>query len=210
MLSAAVRRAAGLLVSEPAETGRRKLLIAASKRTSVHGPDISSATYPAAFLRLQSSCPRAILPRVADPAAMTFADVLPPLNACLNGLSALLLFTGFLAIRRGHRRLHARLMVAAFVTSSLFLVSYLTRFALTGTHYFPGTGFMRGLYLFILSSHMILAIAVVPLAVRTLWLSAYRKRFDAHRRIARWTFPIWMYVSVTGVVVYFLLYHYPG
>ena len=140
---------------------------------------------------------------------MTLAELLPPLNACLNGLSALLLCAGFFAIRARKRGLHQKLMVCAFASSTLFLISYLTRFALTGTTTFQGTGTAKVVYLIILFSHMLLAIAVVPLVLRTLWLAARLQRFDAHKRLARITFPLWMYVSVTGVVVYFLLYHWP-
>jgi putative membrane protein len=140
---------------------------------------------------------------------VTLADALPPVNAGLNALAALLLTAGFFAIRARRRGLHRALMLSAFGASTLFLVSYVVRFSLTGTTPFPGTGAAKTAYLVVLVSHMVLAIAVVPLALRTLWLSAVRGRFDAHKRIARVTFPIWMYVSVTGVVVYFMLYHWP-
>ena len=140
---------------------------------------------------------------------MTLAEILPPVNACLNGLSATLLTCGFIAIRSGRRALHKKLMISAFSSSTLFLVSYLTRFALTGTTTFPGTGAAKIVYLCILFSHMLLAIVVVPLVLRTLWL-ARAQRFDAHKKLARLTLPIWMYVSVTGVVVYFMLYHWPA
>lgn len=138
---------------------------------------------------------------------MTLAELLPPVNACLNGLSALLLLAGLWAIRTGRRTLHQRLMWSAFTSSTVFLISYLTRYALTGTTTYSGTGAAKVVYLIILFSHMLLAIAVVPMALRTLWLSAVAARFDAHKRLARITFPMWMYVSVTGVVVYFMLYH---
>ena len=140
---------------------------------------------------------------------MMLHEVLPPLNACLNGLSALLLTCGFFAIRARKIELHRKLMVAAFLSSTLFLISYLTRYALTGTTTFAGAGAAKIVYLSILFSHMVLAIVLVPLVLRTLWLAARAKRFDAHRRLARITLPIWMYVSVTGVVVYFMLYHWP-
>jgi putative membrane protein len=97
-------------------------------------------------------------------------------------------------------------MVSAFIASTVFLIGYLTRFYLTGTHRFPDVGVWRTIYLVILISHMILAVVTVPLVLRSLFL-AYKKRYQEHRRIARWTFPIWMYVSVTGVVVYAMLYH---
>ena len=140
---------------------------------------------------------------------MTLPEILPPLNACLNALSAILLTAGFFAIRARKTELHRILMVSAFASSTLFLISYLTRFALTGTTTFAGTGAAKVVYLSILFSHMALAIVLVPLVLRTLWLAARLKRFDAHRKLARITLPIWMYVSVTGVVVYFMLYQWP-
>lgn len=136
------------------------------------------------------------------------AEVLAPVNAGLNGLAAILLCAGFFAIRRGRRELHRKLMIGAFSASVLFLISYLTRYGLTGTTRFAGTGAARAVYLSVLFSHMALAIVVVPLALRTLWLSAFKQDFARHRRIARITFPIWMYVSVTGVAVYVMLYHW--
>jgi len=140
---------------------------------------------------------------------MTLAEVLPVLNACLNGAAALLLIGGFAAIKRGRRELHKRFMLGAFAASSLFLVSYLTRFALTGSTRFPGQGAWKIAYLAILFSHMFLAMGLLPMVLRTLWLP-WKGRFEQHRAIARWTFPVWVYVSVTGVVVYFMLYHLPA
>jgi putative membrane protein len=137
---------------------------------------------------------------------MSFAEVLPSINATLNGTSAVLLFVGYRAIHTKRVALHRLCMQAAFVTSAVFLVCYLTRFYLTGAHHFPGGGWLRTLYLTILITHMILAVATVPLVLRTLFL-ARAARFAEHRRIARWTFPVWMYVSVTGVIVYMMLYH---
>jgi putative membrane protein len=136
------------------------------------------------------------------------ARILPVVNACLNGLSAVLLASGYRAIRRGERHIHGRLMVAAFSSSTVFLISYLTRYYVSGTHRFAGAGLWKAIYLVILFSHMLLAMAVVPLALRTLYLAA-RQRFEQHLKVARITFPLWMYVSVTGVVVYFMLYHFP-
>ena len=136
---------------------------------------------------------------------MGIAEILPTVNATLNGTSALLLLAGWLAVRRGRHKIHIRLMVAACVSSALFLAGYLTRIALTGTHRFPGTGPTRAAYVAILSSHTLLAAATLPLVTRTLFLSLSR-RFAEHRRIARVTLPVWMYVSVTGVVVYLMLY----
>jgi putative membrane protein len=140
---------------------------------------------------------------------VSLGELLPPVNACLNGLSALLLIGGFVAIRSGRRQLHRVLMTSAFISSTLFLISYITRFALTGTTPFVGPESVRAVYLTVLASHSILAAVLLPLVFRTLWLAAVRGRFDAHKRIARWTFPIWVYVSVSGVAVYFLLYHWP-
>ncbi len=131
------------------------------------------------------------------------------LNAFLNGTAAVCLFAGWRAIRSGNRGLHGKLMATACIVSALFLVSYLTRVAVSGTHYYPGHGAWKAIYFGILGTHMILAVCTPPLAIRTIWL-ATKKRVAEHRRIVRWTLPVWMYVSVTGVVVYVLLYHPPG
>lgn len=134
---------------------------------------------------------------------------LPALNATLNATSALFLLLGFIAVRRGEIERHRRWMIAAAVTSAAFLVSYLTYHAKAGSVRFEGQGPVRPLYFAILISHTLLAVVVLPLALRTLYLGL-RRRDDRHRRIARWTFPIWLYVSVTGVVVYVMLYRlYP-
>ena len=135
---------------------------------------------------------------------MSYAD-LPALNATLNGLCAVFLSVGYILIRRGHRQMHRRAMLAAFTTSILFLVSYLTYHAHIGSKHFSGTGVPRTVYLSILLTHTVLAAAIVPLALITLsrGLSA---KYDKHRVIARWTLPIWLYVSVTGVIVYWMLY----
>lgn len=133
----------------------------------------------------------------------------PLLNACLNATSGLFLFAGYRAIRRGAVERHKRYMVAAFVTSGVFLVSYLLRYYVSGTHRFPVEGSWRAIYLLILGSHSLLAAALLPLALRTIWLP-WKGRFDPHRRLARLTFPIWAYVSITGVVVYLMLYHLPA
>jgi putative membrane protein len=130
---------------------------------------------------------------------------LPTLNAFLNAASATLLVVGWAFIRRGDREAHRRTMTAAFACSALFLVSYLAYHAQVGSVRFPGKGGVRSLYLGILLTHTILAAAVAPLAVTTFVL-AWRGRFERHRRLARWTLPIWLYVSVTGVVVYVMLY----
>ncbi len=130
-------------------------------------------------------------------------------NALLNASSAVLILSGRSAIARKHRETHRKLMVGAFMTSALFLCSYLTRVALTGTHKDPHSGLFHIAYLAVLISHMILAIAVVPLVLRTLFL-AKNARFDEHKKIARITYPVWLYVSVTGVVVYVMLYVVPA
>lgn len=130
-------------------------------------------------------------------------------NALLNGSAAVLLLCGWVAIRRRRPDVHWKCMLAAFVVSALFLVSYLTRVAISGTHRYPGAGVWRAIYLVVLSTHMVLAVVVPPLALRTLFLAS-KKRFAEHRRVVRFTWPIWMYVSVTGVAVYVLLYHPPG
>ena len=130
-------------------------------------------------------------------------------NAFLNGSAALLLLGGWMAIRARRRDVHWKFMAAAFVVSCLFLVSYLTRVVVSGTHKYPGAGPWKTVYLVVLMTHMILAITVPPLALRTLFL-ARRQRYAEHKRIVRFTWPIWMYVSVTGVLVYVLLYHPPS
>lgn len=136
---------------------------------------------------------------------MSLAEALPAWNASLNALSAALLVAGYRAIRDGERERHRNLMVAAVVVSTVFLASYLTRVALTGTHRFPGEGPLRWLYLAILLSHTVLAVVAAPMALRTLFLGL-KGRFADHRAVARFTFPVWLYVSVTGVLVYLLLY----
>jgi uncharacterized membrane protein YozB (DUF420 family) len=130
---------------------------------------------------------------------------LPALNAALNATAALLLVLGYVAIRRGKISTHRACMIAAFSVSTLFLISYLTYHAQAGSKRFPGTGTIRTVYLTILFTHTILAALVPPLALITLW-RALTARFDRHVPIARWTLPIWLYVSVTGVVVYYMLY----
>ena len=130
---------------------------------------------------------------------------LPTVNATLNGASALLLAAGWVAIRRRNVAAHRALMLTAFAVSSAFLISYLYYHSQVGSVPFTGTGWVRPLYFTILISHIILAAAIVPLALVTL-LRAWRAQYDRHRRIARITLPLWMYVSVTGVIVYLMLY----
>ncbi len=134
---------------------------------------------------------------------------LPTLNAVLNATSALLLLLGYRFIRRRDIAAHRACMAGAFGVSVAFLVSYLTYHYQVGTVRYPGTGWLRSVYLTILASHTVLAACVPPLAIVTL-SRALSARFDRHRRIARWTLPIWLYVSVTGVVVYWMLYHLAG
>ena len=132
---------------------------------------------------------------------------LPAINATLNSLSAALLTTGYVLIRRGRVTLHKACMLAAFGTSVLFLTSYLTYHAHVGSVPFLGEGFIRILYFTILVSHVTLAVAILPLALVTLSY-ALRARFGRHVALARWTLPIWLYVSVTGVIVYLMLYQF--
>jgi putative membrane protein len=130
---------------------------------------------------------------------------LPALNASLNAASALLLLAGYLLIRAGRREAHRRVMLAALACSALFLTSYLVYHFQVGSVPFRKTGAIRSVYFAILISHTILAVAIVPLVLVTT-ARALRQRFDSHRRIARWTLPLWGYVSVTGVIVYWMLY----
>jgi len=130
---------------------------------------------------------------------------LPAVNASLNALAAVLLVVGWLLIRAGRRTAHQRVMLTACAVSALFLVSYLVYHFQVGSVHFTGQGAARGVYFTILISHTILAAAVPVLAVLAL-VFAFRRRFRSHRRIARWALPIWLYVSVTGVVVYWMLY----
>ena len=132
-------------------------------------------------------------------------NLLPSINACLNGLSAILLMTGFIFIRQGNRQAHRVCMVSAFGVSVVFLASYLIHHALAGIIYYHGQGWVRHLYHFILTTHTILAVLVPVLAIVTL-RRALKGDFENHKKIARVTYPIWLYVSVTGVVVYFMLY----
>ena len=135
---------------------------------------------------------------------MEIAD-LPALNATLNGIAACFLVAGYILIRRGRRDLHKRMMLAALTTSALFLVSYVIYHANAGSRPFPGQGVVRVIYFAILITHVVLAALILPLALVTT-ARGLRGQFDRHVRIARWTFPIWLYVSVTGVVIYVMLY----
>lgn len=133
----------------------------------------------------------------------------PAWNASLNALSGVFLLIGYILIRRKRIDAHRRFMLAACTTSVLFLISYVTYHALRGgvVTRFQGTGFIRTLYLTILTSHTILAVVILPLAILSVW-NGLKMRVPQHRRVAKWTFPLWMYVSVTGVLVYFFLYQW--
>lgn len=138
---------------------------------------------------------------------MSFAEVLPHVNAGLNATSGVLLVSGVWAIAaKKDRELHKKLMAGALLVSVVFLISYLTRMSLTGPTKFGGTGWLKTTYLTILATHSVLAALVAPLALRLTWL-AIKERLEEHKRMARWVFPIWLYVSVTGVLVYWMLYH---
>jgi putative membrane protein len=130
---------------------------------------------------------------------------LPAVNATLNAVSAVLLVAGYLLIRQGRIREHRRIMIAAFATSTMFLISYLVYHGAVGSKPFTGQGTIRRVYFAVLISHIVLAATVPPLALITL-IRGLSARYDRHRRIARWTLPIWLYVSVTGVIVYLMLY----
>ena len=135
---------------------------------------------------------------------MTFSD-LPAVNATLNGLSALFLLAGFHFIRQKNIPAHKKCMLSALATSTLFLTCYLIYHAKAGRTVFTNPQWFRPIYLALLISHTILAVAIVPMVIITL-SRALRQRFDQHKKIARWTWPLWMYVSVTGVLIYLLLY----
>jgi uncharacterized membrane protein YozB (DUF420 family) len=136
---------------------------------------------------------------------MTLHD-LPAVNATLNGLSAIFLTAGYMFIKRGNKIAHRNCMITAFSTSVIFLACYLTYHATvkTVTH-FADPAWFRPIYLTILLTHTVLAVVIVPLILTTLW-RAKQQNFEAHKRIARWTWPLWLYVSATGVVIYLLLY----
>ncbi len=132
--------------------------------------------------------------------------IYPVIDAVLNGTSAVLLLVGRSYIKRGRMAAHRAVMITALISSALFLTSYLYYHWHVGSVHFQGPGWSRPVYFGILISHTILAIAIVPMVIITL-SRALRARYDKHRKIARWTFPLWLYVSVTGVVIYVMLYH---
>ena len=135
---------------------------------------------------------------------MSLSD-LPLLNACLNGLSTVFLTVGYILIRKGRKTGHRNCMIGALTTSALFLASYLIYHYNAGRTVFRDPEWFRPIYLLILLTHTVLAVVIVPLVLMTV-TRAIRERFELHKRIARWTWPIWMYVSITGVVIYLLLY----
>lgn len=134
--------------------------------------------------------------------------LLPPLNAVLNGLSAAAILIGHWQIRRGNRAIHKKMMITAFGISCLFIVSYIYLHSNVGVVKFRGTGFIRSAYFVILGTHSVLAAAVVPMVLLAL-TRGLRDQTEKHKRIARWAYPVWLYVSVTGVIVYLMLYHLP-
>lgn len=138
---------------------------------------------------------------------MNWVSQLPLVNACLNGLTIFLLLGGLAAILRGKKLLHLRIMTAAVAVSAVFLASYLIHKFAKGPTYFQHQGAIRWIYFAILGTHTVLAIVNLPFILRLLWL-ARRGDFDRHRRLARWVWPVWMYVSVTGVLVYLILYRW--
>ncbi len=132
---------------------------------------------------------------------------LPALNAALIALASVFLVTAYVLIRRGRRELHQRFMLAALATSALFLASYVTSHANAGSRPFPGQGAIRVVYFSILIPHVLLAATILPLALITT-ARGLRSQFDRHVRIARWTLPLWLYVSATGVIIYLMLYQF--
>ena len=133
--------------------------------------------------------------------------IIPSVNAALNATSAVMLVIGFMCIRRGQVTAHRTCMLTAFGLSSLFLVGYLVHHARVGSVPFAGTGPVRALYFGLLVPHIVLSALVLPLALTTIWHGWY-ENLATHRRVARWTLPLWLYVSVSGVAVYWLLYHW--
>jgi putative membrane protein len=137
---------------------------------------------------------------------MTIQD-LPTLNATLNSIAGVLLLWGYISIKQGKQELHKKLMVSALIVSAAFLTSYLIYHYHVPSKKFPDLGWIKTLYFLILFPHIILAVVMVPMILKT-FFHAYKQDWEKHKKIARITFPIWMYVSVTGVIVYFMLYHW--
>lgn len=140
-------------------------------------------------------------------ASESWIQKLPAVNAFLNSVSTVLILSGYMAVRKRKYKVHMKFMLTAFITSSLFLISYLVYHHYAGDTPFPGQGFIRPVYFTILISHIILSAFVVPLVLTSYYL-AFSGKFKTHRKVSRWTFPIWLYVSVTGVVIFFFLNAY--
>lgn len=141
---------------------------------------------------------------------MTTAALLPHINAALNSISTVLLLIGFILIKSGRKEAHRKVMTAAIAVSAVFLVSYLTYHFTAPIFVFPGTGWAVPAYYTLLISHVVMATVVSPMVIVTAW-RAYHGQFDRHKAIARWTWPVWMFVTTSGVAVYAILYHvYPA
>ena len=176
----------------------------------VFGGNIAWSIYTGELQRILHESPKRVLPEQRhgqNGHRSQMIHFLPLVDATLNAASAVLLVCGFYFIRQKNIPAHRACMLSAFATSILFLICYLTYHYFHGVTRFPGHGFVRTFYLTLLGSHTILAVVIVPLVLTTLY-RALRRRFDRHRRIAVWTLPLWLYVSVTGVVVYWMLYHF--
>ncbi len=143
----------------------------------------------------------------ASETSLSWVSNLPAVNATLNSISTILLVCGFLEIKKRNFDRHMRFMLGAFATSTLFLVSYVIYHNFVGHTPFPGTGLIRPVYFFILITHIVLSAAVVPLILSSFYFS-FAGKFETHRKVSRFTFPIWMYVSVTGVIIFFVLNAY--
>lgn len=133
-------------------------------------------------------------------------DTLPSVNACLNSLSTIFLFLGYYFIRAEKKELHAKCMISAFVTSTIFLISYLIYHFNTGHTTFQDPSWFKPIYLSLLFSHILLAVVIVPLIIAA-FIFAFKKNWSKHKAVVKWTWPLWIYVSITGVTVYFILYH---
>ncbi len=145
--------------------------------------------------------------KAASPTEAGWVEILPATNALCNTLCTCCLISGWLFIRRGHRTVHIRFMLAAVVFSALFFIGYVIYHHFHGDTPFPGQGIVRPIYFAILISHIVLSVIILPLVLSTLYYAA-RRRFETHRKLARYTLPLWLYVSVTGVVVFFFLRAY--
>ena len=177
-----------------------------SSLQALEGVDAKKALYVIITISLAALLFLVWLIYFKAPAATEVAWVsnLSAVNAALNSLSTIFLLLGFREIRARNYAKHMRFMISAFVTSSLFLVSYIVYHHFVGDTPFTGQGFVRPVYFFILISHIVLSIFVVPLVLSS-FLFAFMGKFSTHRKVSKWTFPIWLYVSVTGVLVFFML-----